>query len=321
MKTSVSDPGLSPNADSVHPSDASRLPDASPLNAMTIDVEDYFHAEALLPVRGDAGSASVPVRVEASTNKVLDLLAARGVKATFFALGWVAEHAPGLVRRIVGEGHELAAHGHSHERISDQSPEAFRDDIRRAKGVLEDASGRSVSGYRAPTFSIGAETQWAYAILAEEGFTWSSSVYPVHHDLYGMPGAPRVPYQPLDGAAFLEIPMSTVNIGGRIMQGGGGGYFRLLPYGVSSWLIRRVNAVEAQPFIFYFHPWEVDVGQPRIPGLSLKSRIRHYANLSRMEAKLNRLLEDFSWGRVDEVFNVQRGASESIPLAQRENAP
>lgn len=296
----------------------SRYP--SCLNAMTVDVEDYFHAEALLRIRGAAGTAGVPIRFEASTNKVLDLFAARGVKATFFSLGWIAERAPGLVRRIVDEGHELAAHGHAHERISEQSPEAFREDIRRAKGALEEASGTAVQGYRAPTFSIGAQTQWAYPILVEEGFSWSSSVYPVHHDLYGMPGAPRVPYRPLDGADFLEIPMSTVKFGSRVVQGGGGGYFRLLPYGVSSWLIRRVNTVEAQPFMFYFHPWELDVGQPRISELSLKSRVRHYTNLSKMETKLDRLTREFSWGRVDEVFNCARDDNMGEPSVAVEGA-
>jgi polysaccharide deacetylase family protein (PEP-CTERM system associated) len=288
------------------------------LNAMTVDVEDYFHAEALLSVRGDA---SLPVRFEASTGRLLDLFAARGVRATFFTLGWVAKEAPGLVRRIVEEGHELAAHGFSHVRITDQSPQDFRLDIARAKDVLEQAAGTAVRGYRAPTFSIGPATQWAYEILADEGFCWSSSVYPVAHDLYGMPGAPRVPWFPVEGLDFPEIPMSTVDLGGRIMQGGGGGYFRLLPYALSAWLVRRVNGRDEQPFMFYCHPWEVDVGQPRIAGLPLKSRIRHYTNLSRMEAKLERLTQDFSWGRVDEVFEVARVPVQSAePVATPESS-
>lgn len=275
----------------------------APVNAMTVDVEDYFHAEALLSVRGDA---ELPVRFEASTNRLLDLFSAQGVKATFFTLGWVAETAPGLVRRIVDEGHELAAHGFSHTRITDQTPEEFRLDIRRAKDTLEQAAGVGVRGYRAPTFSVGPSTLWAYQILADEGFFWSSSVYPVHHDLYGMPGSPRTPYFPVAGLDFPEIPMSTVKVGGKIMQGGGGGYFRLLPYAVSAWAVRRVNAEHNQPFMFYCHPWEIDAGQPRISGLPLKSRIRHYTNLSRMETKLSRLTGDFKWGRVDEVFDVAR---------------
>lgn len=284
------------------------LLDASPVNAplvnaMTVDVEDYFHAEALLSVRGDSG---LPVRFEASTNGLLDLFAAQGIKATFFTLGWVADKAPGLVRRIIDEGHELAAHGFSHTRITDQTPDEFRLDIRRAKDTLEQAAGSRVRGYRAPTFSVGTSTLWAYEILADEGFCWSSSVYPVHHDLYGMPGSPRTPYFPVEGLDFPEIPMSTVKVGGKIMQGGGGGYFRLLPYGLSSWAVRRVNAESGQPFMFYCHPWEIDAGQPRISGLPFKSRIRHYTNLSRMEAKLGRLTRDFRWGRVDEVFDVAR---------------
>lgn len=270
---------------------------------MTVDVEDYFHAEALLSVRGDAG---LPVRFEASTNRLLDLFAKHGIKATFFTLGWVAEKAPGLVRRIVDEGHELAAHGFSHTRITDQSQQEFRLDIRQAKDVLEQAAGVAVRGYRAPTFSVGPSTLWAYEILADEGFCWSSSVYPVHHDLYGMPGSSRVPYYPVEGLDIPEIPMSTVQVGGKIMQGGGGGYFRLLPYALSAWAVRRVNAEGNQPFMFYCHPWEIDAGQPRISGLPVKSRVRHYTNLSRMEAKLNRLARDFSWGRVDEVFDVAR---------------
>lgn len=270
---------------------------------MTVDVEDYFHAEALLSVRGDTG---LPVRFEASTNRLLDLFAAQEIKATFFTLGWVGDVAPGLVRRIVDEGHELAAHGFSHTRITDQTPDEFRLDIRRAKDTLEQAAGVGVRGYRAPTFSVGPSTLWAYQILADEGFSWSSSVYPVHHDLYGMPGSPRRPYFPVEGLDFPEIPMSTVKVGGKIMQGGGGGYFRLLPYGLSAWAVRRVNAENSQPFMFYCHPWEIDAGQPRISGLSIKSRIRHYTNLSRMEEKLGRLARDFKWGRVDEVFDVAR---------------
>lgn len=275
----------------------------APVNAMTVDVEDYFHAEALVSVRGDT---ELPVRFEASTNRLLDLFAAQDIKATFFTLGWVGDVAPGLVRRIVDEGHELAAHGFSHTRITNQSPEEFRLDIRRAKDTLEQAVGAGVRGYRAPTFSVGPSTLWAYQILADEGFSWSSSVYPVHHDLYGMPGSPRTPYFPVEGLDFPEIPMSTVKVGGKIMQGGGGGYFRLLPYGLSAWAVRRVNAENNQPFMFYCHPWEIDAGQPRISGLPFKSRIRHYTNLSRMEAKLGRLTRDFKWGRVDEVFDVAR---------------
>lgn len=275
-------------------------------NAMTLDVEDYFHAEALAAVRHKGGGPEMPARFEAATNRVLDLFAEHDIRATFFTLGWAAERAPGLVRRIVNEGHELAAHGYAHVRISEQTPDQFREDIRRARGVLEEAAGAAVRGYRAPTFSIGAGTRWAYAILADEGFAYSSSVYPVHHDLYGMPGSPRTPYRPIEDLDFNEIPMSTVKLGGRVMQGGGGGYFRLLPYGVSSWLVRRVNRVEGQPFMFYFHPWEVDVDQPRVPGLPLKSRVRHYTNLSRMEARLHRLAREFSWGRIDEVFDAAR---------------
>lgn len=292
------------NAPSPGPKLLNAMPlNAMPLNAMTVDVEDYFHAEALVSVRG--GDTVLP-RFEASTLRLLELFASRGVKATFFTLGWVAQQAPGLIRRIVEEGHELAAHGYSHTRITEQTPDEFRSDIRRTKSVLEQAGGVLVRGYRAPTFSVNATNQWVYSILVEEGFCWSSSVYPVHHDLYGMPGTSRVPYFPVEDLDFPEIPMSTVKVGGKILQGGGGGYFRLLPYGISSWAIRRVNAEDNQPFMFYCHPWEIDAGQPRVSGLPLKSRVRHYTNLSRMEAKLDRLTQEFSWGRVDEVFEVAR---------------
>jgi peptidoglycan-N-acetylglucosamine deacetylase len=277
-------------------------PLVSPLNAMSVDVEDYYHAEALIRIRGQIGSKDVPERFEGSTARLLDLFGEHNVKATFFTLGWIAERAPHLIRRIVDEGHELGCHSYEHVRIGEQSPDIFRSDLKRAKQALEDASGVAPQGYRAPTFSLSEETQWAYHILIEEGFSYSSSIYPVHHDLYGMPGASRVPFHPVEGSRFLEIPMSTVVTGGRVMQGGGGGYFRLLPYGMSARLIRKVHREEHQPFMFYFHPWEVDTGQPRISNLPIKSRVRHYTNLGRMEKKLERLLQDFSWGRVDQAF-------------------
>lgn len=281
---------------------SNKEPDAALLNAMSVDVEDYFHAEALASVRGEAGSAALPVRFQSVTHRLLDLFAERQVKGTFFTLGWVAKEAPDLVARIVSEGHELGCHSFSHIRVVEQSRQDFREDLRRAKGALEDASGVALKGYRAPTFSINQETFWAYEILAEEGFSYSSSIYPVAHDLYGMPGASRVPFHPVDGLDLLEIPMSTVRFGSRILQGGGGGYFRLLPYGLSSHFIRKVNRQERQPFIFYFHPWEIDTEQPRVPSLSAKSRLRHYTNLSKMERKIERLLSDFPWGRMDEAY-------------------
>lgn len=275
----------------------------SPLiNAMSVDVEDYFHAEALISIRQQAGSPDYPYRFEASTDRVLALFSERGIKATFFTLGWVAEKAPNLIARIAAEGHELACHSFGHTRVVEQDRAGFLDDLRRAKGALEDAGGQALKGYRAPTFSLTGDTIWAYDILVDEGFSYSSSIYPVAHDLYGMPGSPRVPYRPVADLPIVEIPMSTVRFGSRVMQGGGGGYFRLLPLAVSRYLMKRVNAQERAPFIFYFHPWELDVDQPRVSSLPAKSRLRHYTNLNRMEAKLSALLEDCPWAPMAEVY-------------------
>ena len=270
------------------------------VNAMSVDVEDYFQVQALAGAYDRAGWDGLPRRVAGNTGRVLDLFARHGVHATFFTLGWVAERHPELVRRIVAEGHELASHGHDHRRVDELSPEAFRQDIRRAKQVLEQAGGVAVRGYRAPTFSIGRSSLWAFDVLAEEGYAYSSSVYPVRRDFYGFPEAPRFAFRPRPG--IEEYPMTTVQLGGRNLPGGGGGFFRLLPYAVSRRLVARVNAADDRPAIFYFHPWEVDPGQPRAPGVPLKSRVRHYLNLGRTEARLGRLLADFAWDRMDLVY-------------------
>lgn len=293
---------------------------AGRLNAMSVDVEDYFHAEALISIREQAGSAAVPERFVQSTDRMLDLFAAHNIKATFFTLGWVGERAPDLIRRIVEAGHELGCHSQSHVRVAQQTPEAFRCDIERAKKTLEDAGGAAVRGYRAPTFSITAETWWAYELLIEEGFAYSSSIYPVAHDLYGFPGAPRGPFRPERDSSFMEIPMSTTTVRGRVVQGGGGGYFRLLPYGLSARIIRAINGADERPFMFYCHPWEIDAGQPRQAGLPLRSKLRHYTNLGRMEKKLDRLLGDFNWGRVDEVFCRSEGIGPALHWSPEEGA-
>jgi len=217
-------------------------------------------------------------------------------------LGWVAQRYPALVRRIAEAGHEIASHGSLHRRVTSQTPDAFRADIRDAKAVLEDAAGVPVRGYRAASFSLDARTDWAHAILAEEGHAYSSSVYPIHHDHYGMPGAPRGAYRPMADSDFLEIPISTVEIAGRRFPCGGGGYFRLIPYALSKRALRRVNAVDGMPCVFYFHPWEIDPDQPRIAGLGWRSRIRHYIHLSRMEPRLDRLLAALPWSRMDDIF-------------------
>lgn len=269
-------------------------------NALTIDVEDYFQVSALAPHFPRERWDSVPCRVEANVERILGLLAERGVKATFFTLGWVAERYPQLVRRIAADGHEVASHGYGHERASALPREAFLADIRLAKAVLEDITGEAVSGYRAPSFSIGRANLWAHDCLAEAGYRYSSSVYPVQHDHYGMPEAPRFPWRLENG--LVEIPVTTMRWLGRNWPAGGGGYFRLLPYALSRWQIARVNHNDRRPAIFYFHPWEIDPGQPRVREAGAKTRFRHYVNLQHTEGRLRRLLQDFSWGRTDTVF-------------------
>lgn len=272
------------------------------VNAMSVDVEDYFQVSAFANhVRRDDWT-SLPSRVERNTEKVMGLFADAGVKATFFTLGWVAERHKDLIRRIVAEGHELASHGFAHFRATDQTREEFRDDIRRTKAILEDAGGVPVQGYRAASFSIGAGNLWALEVLAEEGYGYSSSIYPVRHDHYGMPDAPRFAHRPAGEAGVLELPISTVRLGGRNLPVGGGGYFRLVPYGAFRWALSRLNRDDLQPAIFYFHPWEVDPDQPRPGGLSAKTRFRHYLNLARMEGRLAAMMSDFAWDRIDRVF-------------------
>ncbi len=298
-----------------HPSPSSRAdiarfraksPPPSPAqNAMSVDVEDYFQVQAFADRFGRNVWDSQPCRVERNTEKVLEIFAGAGIKATFFTLGWVAERYPALIRRIVEEGHELASHGYAHFRADEQSPEDFRTDIARTKAVLEDAGGTAVIGYRAATFSIGRDNLWALDILAEEGYRYSSSIYPVHHDFYGMPEAPRSAFYPTGKPGFEEYPVTTLRLGSLNLPIGGGGYFRLLPYPLSRWAMRRVNRHDRLPCIFYFHPWEVDPDQPRQHGLALKTRVRHYTGIRRMETKLKKLCRDFQWNRMDKVFCPQ----------------
>jgi polysaccharide deacetylase family protein (PEP-CTERM system associated) len=269
-------------------------------NAMSIDVEDYFQVSAFAPYIPRARWEACECRAERNVRRILDFLAEADVKATFFTLGWIAERYPQLVRAIVAGGHELASHGYGHERASDLSPTAFADDIRRAKRLLEDLGGVPVVGYRAPSFSIGVGNLWAFDVLAQEGYRYSSSVYPIQHDHYGMPDSPRFAYPVREG--LIEVPVTTCRIGGRNLPSSGGGYFRLLPYAASRWLINRVNRMDAQSAVFYFHPWEIDPDQPRVPGIDMKSKFRHYVNLSRTEARIRRLLTDFAWGRMDDIF-------------------
>jgi polysaccharide deacetylase family protein (PEP-CTERM system associated) len=269
-------------------------------NAMTVDVEDWFQVQAFAGVIPRAEWEMLDRRVEANTDRILDHFARRGVSATFFTLGWVAERHPALIRRIVAAGHELASHGQNHELVHEIGEAAFRADIRRAKAALEDAAGVPVLGYRAPTFSVGPRTPWAHRVLAEEGYGYSSSVFPVRHDLYGAPDAPREPHRPsADGVP--ELPMTTVRAGGRNLPCAGGGWFRLVPYAVFKAGLARVNARENRPGIFYFHPWEVDPDQPRVPAGRL-SRFRHYTGIRSMMDRLDSLLGDFAWDRMDRVF-------------------
>jgi len=269
-------------------------------NAMTIDVEDYFQVSAFAPHIPRDSWPERECRVEANIDRILAILDAGRAQGTFFTLGWIAERYPDMVRRIVAGGHELASHGYGHLRASDQSRAEFMDDISRSKKILEDIGGQPVLGYRAPSFSIGQGNLWAFDTLAETGHRYSSSIYPIRHDHYGMPDAPRFAHP--RAAGLIEIPVTTLRLGGRNLPSSGGGYFRLLPYALSRWMIRRVNADDGQPAIFYFHPWEIDHGQPRVDGIDLKTRFRHYVNIARMERRLQGLLQDFRWGRMDQIF-------------------
>ena len=281
-------------------------------HALTVDVEDYFQVEAFAGVIARDDWDTYPRRVARNTGRILDILAEAGTNGTFFVLGWVAERHPELVRRIVADGHELASHGSDHRRVDQQSPEEFRGDVRRSKALLEDIGGVAVAGYRAPTFSIGTKSHWAHAILAEEGFRYSSSVYPLTHDLYGVPDAPRRPFCPQPG--FVEIPLTTVRIFGRNFPTAGGGYFRLLPYTVSRGALRRADRELGTGCVFYLHPWEIDPDQPRQPQASFRSRFRHYLNLRRTEGRLFQLLLDFRWTRMDHLFLA--GTSPQPPLIE-----
>jgi polysaccharide deacetylase family protein (PEP-CTERM system associated) len=277
-------------------------------HALTVDVEDYFQVYAFFHCIPRDSWDRYACRVEANVDRILAQFADAGASATFFTLGWIAERHKAMVRRIVDAGHELASHGYDHRRVDTMDPAAFREDLHRSRVILEDTGGATVRGYRAPTFSIGPTTPWAFDIIAEEGHCYSSSVNPVRHDNYGMPDAPRVPYRPT-GSALWEFPMTTARVFGRNLPCSGGGYFRLLPYALFRHGFNVSTEGEGRSGIFYFHPWEVDPDQPHVPGCGWKSRLRHYTNLSRMSARLDRLLADFAWDRMDRVFAAQLGTS------------
>ena len=270
------------------------------VNALSIDVEDYFQVSAFAPhIRRDDWDR-LPCRVERNVERILGLLADGEVHATFFTLGWIAERYPSLVQRIAEAGHEVASHGFAHRRATEQAPEEFLADIRLAKAVLEDITGREVTGYRAPSFSVGPGNAWAFECIARAGYRYSSSVYPIRHDHYGAPDAHRFAHESVPG--LLEVPIATVRVLNANWPAGGGGYFRLLPYRLSRWSLARINARDERPAMFYFHPWELDPAQPRVDGAPMKTRFRHYVNLHRTEQRLARLVRDFRWDRADRVF-------------------
>ena len=277
------------------------------LNAMTVDVEDWFQVQAFAGTIARRDWDRLPQRVEANTERFLTMFAEASTQATFFTLGWVAERHPALVRRIVAAGHELASHGYEHRLAHEQSPEQFRRDVGRARELLEAVGGVPVLGYRAPTFSINMRNPWAFDVLAEEGYRYSSSIYPIRHDLYGMPGAPRFPHRVAEGR-LLEIPMTTVRLGGRNLPCSGGGYFRLLPYAMFRAGLRRFNVRDKASGMFYTHPWEIDPGQPRVTAAPALAKFRHYLNMSRTAGRVRLLLRDFAWGRVDQVFQAELSA-------------
>jgi polysaccharide deacetylase family protein (PEP-CTERM system associated) len=274
-------------------------------NALTIDVEDYFQVAALAEAVKREDWHSMEYRVEANTQRILSLLDQHNAKATFFTLGWVAEKSPELVRTIQKEGHEVASHGYSHQLIYKQTPEVFRDETRRSKAILEDITGEPITGYRAASYSITNDSRWALDILAEEGFVWDSSIFPVRHDRYGMPGTPRWPHTLTTdkGYKLAEFPLSTLKLPGYTLPIAGGGYFRLFPYWFSQWGLGSINR-QGQPFVFYLHPWEVDPGQPRLD-VKWFSRFRHYNNLDVCEARLSKLLGHFSFTTMSNVLKTQ----------------
>ena len=272
-----------------------------PINAMTVDVEDYFQVSAFDPYVKRSDWGSFTTRVEKNVEKILTMFEDAGIVGTFFILGWIAQKHPEMVRRIRDAGHEIASHGWYHHRVSQQTPEEFRADILQTRELLEDISGCAVKGYRAPSYSVVESTPWAHDVVSEAGYAYSSSIVPIKHDHYGIPHAPRFQFM-VNPSQILEVPITTVKIGNKNYPCGGGGWFRLYPYQVSKRAIQHVNQREHRSCVFYFHPWEIDPQQPRIKGLDARSRFRHYVNLGRCESRLRSLVNDFRWGRMDEIF-------------------
>lgn len=285
-----------------------------PINGLSVDVEDWFQVGAFENVIARDNWDGLTDRVERNCDVILEMFAEADVKATFFTLGWVAKRHPQLMQRIAAAGHELASHGWDHARVFTLGAERFAADLERSRKTIEDAGGAAVTGYRAPSFSIDSRTPWAYEVMAEQGYAYSSSVAPIAHDHYGWREAPRFAFKPLPGSDLIEIPVTTAEFAGRRLAAGGGGFFRVLPYAFSRWAIRQVNRRDRRPAVFYFHPWEIDPGQPRVANAPLKSRLRHYSRLEQMSGKLRQLIGEFSWGRMDVL--AQREAVLAQPLVQ-----
>ncbi len=285
------------------------------VNGLSVDVEDWFQVGAFENTIPRGRWNALESRVEANVELILDLFEEAGVSATFFVLGWIAERHPALIRRIADAGHEIASHGYDHKRVFTFTAAEFASDIAKARAVLEDCSGQKVTGYRAPSFSIDARSVWAFEVLAEQGYAYSSSVAPVVHDHYGWREAPRFAFAPLSESDLIEIPVTTAQFAGRRLAAGGGGFFRVLPYSFTRWAIRQVNQA-GRPAIFYFHPWEIDPGQPRVANAPIRSRLRHYTGLEAMAGKLGRLAGEFAWGRMDAIASAERERVTSFPTRQ-----
>ncbi len=284
-----------------------------PINGLSVDVEDWFQVGAFEGVIDRDSWDGLSGRVERNCDAILEMFGEADVKATFFTLGWVAQRQPALLRRIAEAGHELASHGWDHARVHTMDRASFAADLDRSRKAIEDAAGVEVTGYRAPSFSIDQRTPWAYMALAEQGFTYSSSVAPITHDHYGWREAPRFAFRPLPWSDLLEIPVTTAEFAGRRLAAGGGGFFRVLPYAFSRWAIRQVNNRDGRPAVFYFHPWEIDPQQPRVTAASIRSKLRHYTNLDVMAEKLKQLVMEFEWGRMDVL--AARESAQATELA------
>ncbi|MCK0099441.1 DUF3473 domain-containing protein [Qipengyuania sp. S6317L1] len=294
---------------------------ASPIsNGLSVDVEDWFQVGAFEDVIDRGDWDGLTSRVERNVDEILALFGEAGVRATFFTLGWIAERYPQSIRRIAEAGHEIASHGYDHARVFTLDPGKFAEDIRKTREILEDATGQPVIGYRAPSFSIDPRSLWALDVLAEQGYKYSSSVAPVVHDHYGWREAPRFAFRPVAGSDLIEIPVTTALLGSRRLAAGGGGFFRVLPYGFSRWAIAQVNREDERPAVFYFHPWEVDPRQPRVGNAGLRSKLRHYTNLDKMADKLRKLVREFHWGRMDALAEIEASRAFDFPVSQREPA-